>query len=306
NGSTVTGTTTLQSGITGVGSGQTATFNKVVMSGTATTSILRVAGNSADSTVTIGVGGITASGGEIQVKFNTSASNATLNLGGDFTATGNVNFTNGGYTGSTALNLIKLNGTRTFEIGSTFTTTVAPDIAGTNAGDGLTKTGAGTLVFNTTMVGSYTGATTVSAGTLLINGSLGNTNVSVDSSATIGGSGDIGGSLSFADGAKLTVNLADPLSVSGLVNFANFGFDDLNGFDVETAALGTYTLLAGSNFDFTNVEHFGLANAFTRGDGAQAYFESGSLAVTIAAAVPEPSVILLGSLGFLALARRRN
>jgi hypothetical protein len=74
---------------------------------------------------------------------------------------------------------------------------------------------------------------------------------------------------------------------------------------VETAELGTHTLLAGSNIDFTNVEHFGIENAFIRGDGAKAYFESGSLAVTIVA-VPETSTFAITALSGLALLRRRR
>ena len=151
---------------------------------------------------------------------------------------------------------------------------------------------------------SYTGNTIVSAGTLYVNGSLGNTAVSVGSNGTIGGTGSIGGSVAFADGAKLTINLADILTVSGPVSFANFGFDDLVDFDVETAEVGTHTLLAGSSIDFTNVQNFGIENAFIRGDGYKAYFESGSLAVVIA--VPETSTFALTAVGGFALLRRRR
>ena len=74
---------------------------------------------------------------------------------------------------------------------------------------------------------------------------------------------------------------------------------------VETAALGTHVLLGGNNIDFTNVAHFGLENAFIRGDGSKAYFEAGSLAVTIVA-VPEPGAVALTALGGFALPRRRR
>ncbi|RDJ94005.1 hypothetical protein B4Q13_17870, partial [Lacticaseibacillus rhamnosus] len=63
----VVGTGTLTSGILGVGSGQTATANAINITATDNTSaILRVAGNSAGSTLNVGAGGITASGGAIQ------------------------------------------------------------------------------------------------------------------------------------------------------------------------------------------------------------------------------------------------
>jgi hypothetical protein len=132
---------------------------------------------------------------------------------------------------------------------------------------------------------------------------LGNTAVTVSSSAVIGGSGLIAGSLNFGNGAMLTVSLTDPLFIAGLVSFDGFGFDDLINFDIETVSEGTYTLLSGSNFDLTNVEYVGLSNAYTRGDGKLAYFQNGSLQVVV---IPEPSTALLGALGLLALLRRRR
>jgi fibronectin-binding autotransporter adhesin len=175
------------------------------------------------------------------------------------------------------------------------------DVTGTITGGSVTKSGDGTMTISGNS--TYTGATLVSAGTLLVNGQLGNTAVTVGSNGTVGGSGSIAGSLHFEDGALLTVNLADPLSITGSVTFANFGFDDLINFDVETVAVGTYTLLSGSNFNFANVENFGLGNALTRLDGKLAYFDSGSLQVIV---IPEPSSALLGGLGLLALLRRRR
>ena len=157
NNFTVTGQATVQNGILGVASGNTANVNSIVMSG----GIVRVAGNSAPSTLNVGVGGITASGGTIEVKFNVNDQDATLNLGGDFTTTGNVAVTNAGYAGP-SLNQVFLTGTRSFNIAAGTTTTVSPDL---NGNGGLTKTGAGTLDLRGRSIG-YTGDTIVSAGTL--------------------------------------------------------------------------------------------------------------------------------------------
>ena len=52
--------------------------------------------------------------------------------------------------------------------------------------------GAGTTTVTAT--NTYSGGTTISAGTLLVNGSLGNTAVSVNAGATLGGLGTIAGS----------------------------------------------------------------------------------------------------------------
>lgn len=165
----------------------------------------------------------------------------------------------------------------------------------------LTKTGAGIQTLSGTS--TYTGATTVNAGTLLVTGALGNTAVTVNPTATFGGSGDLAGSLHFADGAKLAVNLADPLTVGGTVTFAGFDFDDLVGFDVETQPEGVYPILAGSSVTTANIGHLGIENAYTRLDGKQAYFQTGSLQVVV---VPEPAVVMLGGLGLMSLLRRRR
>ena len=200
NGFNILGTATLTSGILGVGSGQIVTVNAINITATDTTSaILRIAGNSAASTLNIGAGGITASGGEIQVKFNTNNQDATLNLGGDFTATGNVIITNGGYTGAN-LNVINLTGTRTFNIATGTTTSVTPDLGGPG---GLTKTGNGTLSLEALSAAAFTGDTLVSAGTLAVKGTLSATpNITIQTGATLDVSG-IGGGLILGAGQAL-------------------------------------------------------------------------------------------------------
>ena len=121
---------------------------------------------------------------------------------------------------------------------------------------------------------------------------------------TIGGDGVIGGSLHFDAGAHFVFDPLATLTVNGAnVNFGGFGVADLVGLNGSVAD-GTYTLIDGTAaFDFTNVANFGSANAYSLDGGKAAYLESGSLRLV---AIPEPAIILLGSLGLLSLFRRRR
>ena len=178
----------------------------------------------------------------------------------------------------------------------------------TGAGTGaksVTKTGDGTLVLSGTS--SYTGATNVSAGTLLVTGALGNTAVSVADNAILGGTGTVGGNVSFGGNSFLqVVNLADALAVDGTVTFGSgFGINNILGLDWDSLTLNqSYTLLSTTTvFVGTMIENFGVANKFAVGTERFAYFQNGSLAVVV---VPEPRAALLGGLGLLALLRRRR
>ncbi len=204
NGFTVLGTATLTSGILGVGSNFTATLNALVIDAApGANGILRIAGNGGPSTLNIGPGGITASGGEIQVKFNVNNQDAVLNLGGDLTTTGNVAITNAGYTGAN-LNIINLvSGPRTFDIAGGTTTTVAPDF-----GDGeMIREGDGTLTLNGTL----------GAGAFILTANDGTTNIT--SSQTIA-------DLSIADGATVNFGAAAPAPAPGFGENADIGFGE--------------------------------------------------------------------------------
>lgn len=178
--------------------------------------------------------------------------------------------------------------------------------SGTPTPRSLTKSGDGTLVLGGT--NNYTGVTTVSAGTLFVSGSLGG-GVSVATGATIG-AGDLDGALIAGDlqfGAGSFLDLTNGLlsvAAGKTVSFGGFDFSNLIGFDVYSAAVGTYTLLNGGfTLDSTNLNHFGAANQLDLGNGKSAYFEAGSLNVVV---VPEPAAALLGGIGILALLRRRR
>jgi len=174
----------------------------------------------------------------------------------------------------------------------------------------VTKGGVGTWVLGG--ANEYSGATTVQAGTLLINGN--NTSaagaVSVAANAILGGSGTVGGNVSFASGSKFQFNASSPLTVAAgktvsFVDPSTFGIDDIVGLDA-TVADGTYTLISGSVGDVSSLQNFGAGSAFSLGSGKSAYFQAGSLQVVV---VPEPASAILcgvGVAGVVAAARRRQ
>ena len=120
---------------------------------------------------------------------------------------------------------------------------------GTSAGGALTKLGAGTLILSGN--NTYPGTTTVGAGLLLINNAAGSgtsTNeVTVKAAGTLGGTGSIGGNVSFESSAQARLFKAagsadSPLTVSGNLTLnGNILAVDLGG--TTTLGAGTYRLM---------------------------------------------------------------
>jgi len=224
NNFTVTGTATVNNGIFAVASSNNATANAINM--TTPNAIVRIAASGGASTLAVGPGGITSAGGDIQVKFNTNNQDGRLVLGGNVTVTGNLIFSNAGYTGVN-VNAIDLTGDRTFSIATGTTTTVQPDIIGVG---GLTKTGDGTLTLTNLSAASFTGETAINAGALLVNGSIsGTSGVEISTGGTLGGTGSVtpaaGGDVSLLPGG----NLAPGTSAGTLtVNLSSGGELDLS------------------------------------------------------------------------------
>lgn len=258
----------------------------------------------------------------------------TLTLGG---LTGNKNLadvfatgTAGGYGSVTAL---------TLNPGTGVTRTYGAAITNGAAGMSLTKTGLGTQVLSAT--NTYTGATTVSVGTLVVDGSISTSTTTVQTGATLGGSGTVGG-LTVNSGAFHT-----PGSSPGIQNTGNYSNAGTLAIEINGATVGTdydqvnttgtvslsgmlsitmgYTplnnalffILANEGTDaisgtFTNVPDNG--ETFTLngqkfvisyiGDSGNKTFTGGNDVVLLA--VPEPRAALLGSLGMLMLLRRRR
>ena len=159
----------------------------------------------------------------------------------------------------------------------------------------LQKTGASTWTL--TAASTYSGATTVSGGTLLINGSIGGSTVSVQSGATLGGSGSIGVPVTVQLGGTLapgtsigTLTLTSNLTLQGKAvmevarNGAVLANDRISGVVTNTYGgtlivtnTGTSALQAGDSFKlFSSAVYLG---AFTNIVYPTGYTWTNSLAV---------------------------
>jgi autotransporter-associated beta strand protein len=143
-----------------------------------------------------------------------STAPTTLTLEGDVANSRHVNFEGGGASPPTVV--INTNGHNMTLSGPL--TSLSPGSLAINGSGGFGKNGAGTLTLNST-TNLLPGVITVSAGTLLINGNLGPspTNaVTVNTGATLGGSGNIYRNVTIAAGGRLAPgNSPGILSVYG-------------------------------------------------------------------------------------------
>ncbi len=251
-------------------------------------------------TVSVGAGGVTASG----LQFDTTGytiQNNTVNLSA--TSTPAINVTSGA------------------------STTITSAITSTG---GLSKTGDGALTLGGTS--GYTGSTSVSAGSLFVNGSLSNTSsTTVSDLATLGGNGSIANGVSVASGGTIVVGTSDldtsigtftlgSLALSGLLEVGATGaltYDKLittGAFSVTggTIAFRTSGYTVGYNTSFDLADFTGSASGATfdfSGASVQQYgaWDTSAFASSgVVTYVPEPGAALLGGLGLLMLLRRRR
>ncbi len=273
----------------------------------------------------VGTGGIlTLNGGGVAtagLSIRTVANNVVV--GGNFQLGGVTSFG------------INLNGTMDLG-GAARTITLAnpASIGGVISNGGLTlASGSGSRALTLGAANTYAGATVVSSGTLLINGSLANSSsVSVSSAATLGGDGAIANGVTVDSGAFL-----EPGVTPGVVGSLATGMLTLSGtYRASITGNGVNDLLTingAADFNGSTIvpllsgyvpalnDAFNLADWSGSFSGTPAFDFSGAVlapglewdATSFSAdgtvrvvAVPEPTVALLGSLGFLALLRRRR
>ena len=146
--------------------------------------------------------------------------NGALLLTGTNTYGGGTVLNGGSTTGSTS----SLQGAIANNAALTFEQNADGTYTGNLTGAGsLTKTGTGDLLLSGT--NSFTGSTNVTAGSLLVNGTLNSATVQVASGASLGGSGQLAGAVSMADGSTITAGAATPLSVGALALSAGTTLD---------------------------------------------------------------------------------
>ena len=174
---------------------------------------------------------------------------------GNLTGGGNVNAS---YTAGA--------GTRGLQVNQTTDGTFAGAIADGTSSRLIALTKTGPAVLTLTGTSTYTGPTAVSNGTLIVNGAISSSAVAVEAGATLGGSGVVAASVSFASGSSATNNVGAPLTVGTLDMAGNATMN------VATAAplsagdypLINYTTLTGTGqFTSLNVGGSGLASGAT-------------------------------------------
>ncbi len=213
------------------------------------------------------VGKTTISGGILNIGFDTAlGANPTSFTPDQLTMDGGtLQITNGYVWGANRGITLTGNG-GTLDIASGQTQTIPVVIAGTSGGN-LAKTGAGTL--RVTAANTYNGITTVSVGKLLINGANAS-GVNVANGATLGGTGTVSGSVSYASGAQgyfyKTAGSSDtPLTVSSALTLNNNIITvDLGGSNLD---VGTYRLI---NYSGTKTGSFNATPTIVNGSTTQA------------------------------------
>jgi len=306
------------------------TIGGMVFSNTGSTAIEggNAAGGGANTTLTIGSGGITINSGAGAVTLGASGSPLRLavNLSADQAWTNNSSnllFKTG--SGSSAISL----GNFALTISGSGDTSINPVIGST--GGGLIKSGAGTLTVSGNS--TYTGATVVNEGTLILNFSTSSINsssgVSVASGATFNNSSNsttyskpltlaegalITGSGAFAPTAMtITADLSDGFTTFalGTTSLTKAGNLELTLSGVSD---GTYTLFSGSalSSEFTTMSIGGVFLAsggsgnFSGAAGGKSYTFSNSTNELLVA-IPEPATLALLAFGLttvLVLRRR--
>ncbi len=285
----------LRTGSVTVSNGKTLTLNPSIIDGTTPTALhklgtgtLLLGGGNTYAGVTTVSGGMLQFAKQISLYNNTPANwtaaklvvaagaTAAFNVGGtgefttsDIQGISGLGTLSGGFANGSSLGIDTSNAS-----GGVFAYShvIANPNNGAN-GLGLTKMGAGTLVLD--QANTYTGATRVKAGTLLVNGNspAATGPVSVDSGATLGGSGSLGASTTI-DGMHAPGNNSVGIQVfSNSLAYAatshlqwqltdNVSSGRGSSFDGVDVTGGTFAITHGATIDLSFAGSVNFLNAF--------------------------------------------
>jgi outer membrane autotransporter protein len=250
---TYTGATTISAG----------TLQAANTSALGSNSTVTVGGGSLDLTTGLSIGSL-AGAGNVTLNANTlttGGNNTSTSYSGILSGTGGLTKQGSGtqtltgtntYTGGTTVSGGTLQGTTTSLQGNiinnanvTFDQTTNGTYAGVMSGTG-SFTQAGTGNTNLTGVNTYTGTTTINDGILSVNGSIANSSTTVNTGATLGGSGTVGNVTINSGGTFAPGNSIGTINVTGDVVFSagsNYNVEvDAAGNSDKIIATGTATL----------------------------------------------------------------
>ncbi len=248
-GATVSGSGTLN--ITANGASATAnnTDGRFYLGGnwSTFTGNLNLIGNNANSTIQLNQnGGNFVAASMASTKINLSATGAgVMSLLGRFGTNATIALGELSGTSASAIRTVSTSGAGTFQIGGLGTSsTFAGGI--TNGGAvvlSISKVGAGTLTLTNTTNITYTGPTTINEGTLKVNGVKAGAGVTtVNSGATLAGTGSVAGTTTVASGGILSPGDAGVGTIThSSLSLASGGVLDLefgSGNDQITVATG--------------------------------------------------------------------
>lgn len=278
--------------------------------GSGSTMTVSAGSNVTSGTATLGISNVILAGG--------SSGSSTLNSG-----TAAISVTGGVSVGVAFSKTLILDGTHS----DSGISGALSDGSGTLS---LTKAGSGTWTLGGSS--SFTGDTAIESGKLVIQGNISTSDITVNSAATLGGSGTVGNVNVEAGG------IFSPGSSTGTMSFVGnlmLGLDSISDFEIDSLSFGGFDLASAQAGGFQTVDFgggilnllfqpgfnstgtvkifdfdaysgtgFGEVNVSGLASGYSAIFDSSNGVVTV---IPEPGVALfLGAWGSIMLLGRRR
>ena len=238
-------------------------------------------GNSETVSALAGTGGTVRNGSAVTATLSVGGGNGSGSWSGSIedgtgalvlvkTGTGTQTLTGANsYTGGTLLSAgalkgdtTSLQGAITNNAAAIFDTATNGTYAGTMSGTGtVAKAGAGTLTLTAT--NTYNGATTVETGKLVVNGAISNSAVTVQSGATLGGSGVVGSTIIQSGGTIAPGNSPGIETINGNLTWESGAKYDWEIFSLTDDPGTSWDLINVTNGGVLNLANLSTTNKFT-------------------------------------------